>query len=87
MMEEQMAHWMCTTCGYYLQSLASPERCPSCETWSVFNDVTCYRPECGGECNIDPLAVGNTLKILKGGLKPTALPKSASPSSKAIPLV
>jgi CRP/FNR family transcriptional regulator, cyclic AMP receptor protein len=82
-----MAHWMCTTCGYFLQSEAPPNRCPGCEKTCAFSDVTCNRPECGGEQNIDPLAVENTLKILKGGLKPTAQPKPASPSSKAIPLV
>jgi rubredoxin len=82
-----MAHWMCTTCGYYLQASGPPDRCPSCDQKIPFNDVTCYRPECGGEQNIDPLTVSNTLKALKGGLKPTAPFKPASPSSKPIPLV
>ena len=82
-----MPHWMCTTCGYYLQSLAPPERCPSCEVCCGFNDVTCYRPECGGEQNIDPLVVGSTLRALKGGPQPVAKPKAASPSLETIPLV
>ena len=82
-----MAHWMCTMCGYYLQSSAPPDRCPSCEQVCAFNDVTCYRPECGGEQNIDPLVVGSTLRTLKGGPEPAAQPKPTSPSSKAIPLV
>jgi CRP/FNR family cyclic AMP-dependent transcriptional regulator len=82
-----MAHWMCTTCGYYLQSSAPPNRCPSCEQICAFSDVTCYRPECGGEQNIDPLVVGSTLRILKGGPEPTSKPKPPSPSSKTIPLV
>ena len=82
-----MTHWMCTTCGYYLQSLAPPERCPSCEVCCGFNDVTCYRPECGGEHNIDPMVVGITLRVLKGGLQPTAKPKSTLPSLEALPLV
>jgi hypothetical protein len=82
-----MAHWMCTTCGYYLQSSAPPGRCPSCEQICAFNDVTCYRPECGGEQNLDPLVVGSTLKMLKGGPKPAAKPGFNSPYSKGIPLV
>ncbi len=82
-----MAHWMCTSCGYYLQGAAPPNRCPSCEQSCAFNDVTCYRPECGGEQNIDPLVVGSTLKTLKGGPKPSSGTPSTSPSPKAIPLV
>jgi CRP/FNR family transcriptional regulator, cyclic AMP receptor protein len=82
-----MAHWMCTTCGYYLQSSAPPDRCPSCEQICAFSDVTCYRPECGGEQNIDPLVVGSTLRILKGVPKPSGKPEPPLPSSKAIPLV
>ena len=82
-----MSHWMCTTCGYYLQAPVPPNQCPSCEQTSAFNDVTCCRAECGGEENIDPLMVGSTLRILKGVPKPAAQPKPASPSPKAIPLV
>jgi CRP/FNR family cyclic AMP-dependent transcriptional regulator len=82
-----MAHWMCTTCGYYLQSSAPPGRCPGCEQICAFNDVTCYRPECGGEQNIDPLVVGNTLRMLKEGTKPAATARSIFPSSKKLPLV
>jgi hypothetical protein len=73
-----VTHWMCTTCGYYLQAPTPPDRCPSCLQACVFNDITCYRPECGGEQNIDPLLVGGTLKSLRGSLgvaiKPTAPP-------------
>ena len=61
-----MAHWMCVTCGYYLQGPQPPNRCPSCNQACVFNDVTCYRPECGGESNVDPLLVGATLGTLTG---------------------
>jgi|GEM_PF-171515 len=82
-----MAHWMCTTCGYYLQSSAPPGRCPGCEQICAFSDVTCYRPECGGEQNIDPLVVGSTLRILKGIPKPSGKPEPPLSSSKAIPLV
>ena len=75
-----MTHWMCTTCGYYLQGSGPPERCPSCSQVCAFNDVTCYRPECGGDTNIDPLLVGHTLKMLKGTPEPAVKPKYAPPS-------
>ncbi len=82
-----MAHWMCTTCGYYLQSSAPPSRCPSCEQICAFNDVTCYRPECGGQQNLDPLVVGTILKMLKEGSKAPRKAAFMSPPSKGIPLV
>ena len=82
-----MAHWMCTMCGYYVQTSAPPDRCPSCEQVCAFNDVTCYRPECGGERNIDPLLVGSTLGMLKRGPEPVAKPETGPASPKSIPLV
>ena len=82
-----MAHWMCTMCGYYLQSSAPPNRCPSCEKICAFSDVTCYRPECGGVQNVDPVVVGNTLKMLKEGPKLPAAEKPGFLSSKILPLV
>ncbi len=82
-----MTHWMCTTCGYYLQGSAPPNRCPSCSQICVFNDITCYRPECGGEQNIDPLLVGSTLSIIKGDSEHAAQTKFSPPSSEAIPTV
>ena len=82
-----MTHWMCTNCGFYLQSSALPDWCPSCEEISTFNDVTCYRPDSDGEKNIDPLVVLYTLKTLKGNPKSAAHCKFTSPASRAIPLV
>jgi len=64
-----MIHWMCTSCGYYLQASRPPDRCPSCNETCVFNNVTCYRPECGSERNMDPLLVSATLKALTGTFK------------------
>lgn len=61
-----MTHWMCTSCGYYLLGLRPPDQCQGCGETCVFNDVTCYRPECGGEKNIDPLLVGATLRVPMG---------------------
>ena len=82
-----MTHWMCTTCGYYFQVPLPPDRCPSCQQVCAFNDVTCYRPECGGVQNIDPLVVSSTLRFLKRGSEPSPGPKSVRPSPKIIPLV
>lgn len=80
-----MAHWMCTTCGYYLQTSAPPNKCPSCEQTCAFNNVTCYRPGC--EDQIDPVLMGNTLKMLKGVPAPATKPKPTLPSSEDIHLV
>jgi CRP-like cAMP-binding protein/rubredoxin len=71
-----MTHWMCANCGYYLQGARPPNRCPGCDQACVFNDVTCYRPECGGVQNLDPLLVGATLKSLAGA--PTSAPAPAT---------
>jgi hypothetical protein len=80
-----MTHWMCTTCGYYLLTSAPPNKCPGCEQTCVFNNVTCYRPGC--EEQIDPVLMGNTLKMLKGVPEPATKPKPALPSSEEIHLV
>jgi hypothetical protein len=72
-----MTHWMCANCGYYLQETQPPHSCPSCKQVCAFNDVTCYRPECGGERNIDPLLVGNTL----GKLSPMKFTESKNKGS------
>jgi CRP-like cAMP-binding protein len=59
-----MTHWMCVNCGYYLQTDQPPDHCPNCKQACVFSNVTCYRPDCGGERNIDPLLVGSALANL-----------------------
>ena len=69
-----MTHWMCSNCGYYLQTEAPPSQCPGCTQACAFNDVTCYRPECGGEKNIDPLLVGTALRVMR------VVPKEAKAS-------
>ena len=68
-----MTHWMCSNCGYYLYGSTPPDPCPGCKQKCVFRDVTCYRPECGGEANVDPLLVGAALGVLA---RP---PRTASP--------
>jgi CRP/FNR family cyclic AMP-dependent transcriptional regulator len=80
-----MAHWMCTTCGYYLQISDPPNKCPSCEQTCVFTNVTCYRPGC--EEQIDPVLMGSTLKMIKGVPVQETKPKLTLPSSEDIQLV
>ncbi len=70
-----MTHWMCTTCGYYFQGPAPLDKCPGCNLACAFNDVTCYRPDCGGESNVDPLLVGATLGTLTGARAAQAKPR------------
>ena len=77
---------MCTTCGYYLQGPQPPNRCPSCNQVCAFNDVTCYRPDCGGESNVDPLLVGATLGTLTGVKAPQAKPKIAHTPVESVPI-
>lgn len=75
-----MTHWMCTMCGYYLQTSEPPNRCPSCDKACAFTNVTCYRPDCGGE-QIDPLLMANTLRSIKGPSEPVTKPKPTQPPS------
>ena len=82
-----MTHWMCTTCGYYLQGAMAPNLCPSCRHECDFHDVTCYHTECGGEQNIDPLLVGRTLRNLKGVPGATSKPKPMPLPTETLPLV
>jgi CRP-like cAMP-binding protein/rubredoxin len=82
----EMTHWMCVKCGYYLQARMPPAKCPSCNQTCVFNDVTCYRPECGGEANIDPLLVGSTLGTLAEPAASPIEPTITHSSEKSIPI-
>ncbi len=52
-----MTHWMCSKCGYYVKSDAPPTHCPACDQVCAFQDVTCYRPDYGGQANLDPVLV------------------------------
>jgi hypothetical protein len=60
---------MCTACGFLVSDDDPPGTCDGCNRPVNFNDVTCYRAECGGEENVDPLLVGATLRAIgrKGG--------------------
>jgi rubredoxin len=81
-----MTHWMCTTCGYYYQGPKPLDKCPGCNKVCAYNDVTCYRPDCGGERNVDPLLVGATLGTLMGVKAPQAKPKVAHTLIESIPV-
>jgi len=81
-----MTHWMCSYCGYYLQANLPPERCPGCSQVCIFNNVTCYRPECGGELNIDPLLVGATLGSLTKHTPAKSTPAVTVSSQDSMPI-
>jgi len=81
-----MTHWMCTTCGYYYQGPKPLDKCPGCSKVCAYNDVTCYRPDCGGESNVDPLLVGATLGTLTVIKAPQAKPKIAHTQVESIPI-
>ena len=51
----------------------------------AFNNVTCYRPDCGNESNIDPLLVGATLGTLTRTKAPQPQPTNAQPQTEPIP--
>ncbi len=50
-----MTYWMCEFCGHCLNDSKPPHECTYCGQKCTFHDVTCYRVECGGERNVDPL--------------------------------
>ncbi len=66
-----MPFWMCTLCGHCLNTVAPPDKCPHCQQACSFRNVTCYRPECGGEQNIDPLLTADIFRLMKGVLVST----------------
>jgi CRP-like cAMP-binding protein/rubredoxin len=81
-----MTHWMCTTCGYYFQGPTPLDKCPGCNQACAFNDVTCYRPDCGGESNVDPLLVGGTLGTLTGARAAQAKPSISHTPVESAPI-
>lgn len=49
-----LTYWKCSNCGFTFTAAKPPEVCPECGEKCVFNNVTCYTPECGGPGHIDP---------------------------------
>ena len=68
-----MPKWQCVECGYFVQeSNRPPDICPSCSLRCSFTDVTCYRPECGGPVNPDPVVMKTvTSKGITPPLRPS----------------
>lgn len=80
-----MAKWQCVECGYFVQEAnRPPDVCPSCSLRCSFTDVTCYRPECGGPVNPDPLVMKTaTSKGIKPPLRPTVA-KAEAPDEEVV---
>ena len=78
-----MTKWQCVECGYFFDGVKPPDKCPGCSANCTYADVTCYRPECGGPANPDPMVMGMITQRV--GL--TAPLRPAPPSSKKAPEV
>jgi CRP/FNR family cyclic AMP-dependent transcriptional regulator len=77
-----MTKWQCIQCGYYCDDVKPPDKCPGCGAACAYVDVTCYRPECGGPANPDPMVMGMLTKQV--GLTAPFRP-SQPPSEKKAP--
>lgn len=53
-----MTKWQCVECGYFFDGVKPPDKCPGCNASCTYADITCYRPECGGPANPDPMVMG-----------------------------
>ncbi|MBM4461866.1 MAG: cyclic nucleotide-binding domain-containing protein [Chloroflexi bacterium] len=73
-----MTKWQCVQCGYFFDGTRPPEPCPGCKSACSYTDVTCYRPECGGPVNADPMLLGMITKR-------TGLAAPLRPSQTAAP--
>ncbi len=71
-----MTKWQCIECGYFFDGVKPPDKCPGCGVGCTYADVTCYRPECGGPANPDPMVMGLiTQRVgLTAPLRPTSPP-------------
>jgi len=79
-----MPKWQCLECGYFIREAARPpDICPGCSLRCSFTDVTCYRPECGGPVNPDPLVMQNVArKGVAPPMRPSAPEKAKIPGAK-----
>jgi len=80
-----MPKWQCVECGYFVQEAnRPPDVCPSCSLRCSFTDVTCYRPECGGPVNPDPVVMKTvTSKGITPPLRPS-LAKEGAPEEEIV---
>jgi len=81
-----MPKWQCVECGYYVQEAnRPPDTCPSCSLRCSFTDVTCYRPECGGPVNPDPVVMKTiTSKGITPPLRPSLMAKEEAPEEEIV---
>jgi len=71
-----MPKWQCVECGYFIREAnRPPDLCPSCSLRCSFTDVTCYRPECGGPLNPDPVVMKS---VTSKGVTPPLRPSPAA---------
>lgn len=80
-----MTKWQCIECGYFFDGEKPPDKCPGCNANCTYADVTCYRPECGGPANLDPMVMGMiTQRVgLAAPLRPS-LPPTAPKAPEAV---
>lgn len=77
-----MTKWQCIECGYFFDGVQPPDKCPGCNANCTYADVTCYRPECGGPANPDPMLMGSIARQV--GLTAPLRP-SRGPSAQKAP--
>jgi len=77
-----MTKWQCVQCGYFFDGVRPPEPCPGCKSACSYTDVTCYRPECGGAVNADPMLLSMISK--RTGLAAPLRPSQTAASGQEI---
>lgn len=81
-----MPKWQCVECGYFIREAnRPPDTCPSCSLRCSFTDVTCYRPECGGPVNPDPIIMKTiTSRGVTPPLRPSLMAKEEAPEEEIV---
>ncbi len=52
--QSDLTYWRCYNCRYTITAAMPPAACPSCNQKTMFINITCYAPECGGPGKMDP---------------------------------
>jgi len=81
-----MPKWQCLECGYFIREAnRPPDTCPGCSLRCSFTDVTCYRPDCGGPVNPDPMVMKNVAsKGVLPPLRPSLPAKEKAPEEQVV---
>ena len=81
-----MPKWQCVECGYFVREASRPpDSCPGCSLRCSFTDVTCYRPECGGPVNPDPVVMKTvTSRGVTPPLRPSVAAKEEAPEEEIV---